>query len=113
MQLDKLCKKIMLTKGSEDYKKAQKIANDFTDWSKTQRWNDSSYFPIAFENLGWALTVIEKTETFAAKIAETVDKTMESHGYQVAYLSSKQAWILACCVVENGLDIERKSIYGI
>ena len=102
----------MITKGTEDYKKASKLANELSDYANVNRRNNS-YFDIAFENLGRVITVVENTNTFAANIAKTVDNTMKPGSWQVAYLSSKQAWILACCVVENNLDIERKSIYGI
>jgi hypothetical protein len=96
----------MLTKGTEDYKKASKMANKLQDLANVERWNNNSYWNIAFCNFGHAIDNIKKTNTFAAKIAETVDKSMNPYGFKIANLSSKQAWILACCMVENNISID-------
>lgn len=66
----------MLQKGSEQYKQAQKLANEIKDMAGTDRWNNNSYFDIDFESLGKFISQIQKIDGFAAKIAETVDKTM-------------------------------------
>lgn len=42
---------------------------------------------------------------FAAKIAETVDKTMNPYGKKVAFISDKQSWILAVAAVENNITL--------
>ena len=42
----------MLQKGSEQYKQAQKLANEIKDMAGTDRWNNNSYFDIAFNALG-------------------------------------------------------------
>lgn len=37
---------------SEQYKQAQKLANEIKDMAGTDRWNNNSYFDIAFNALG-------------------------------------------------------------
>lgn len=93
----------MLTKGSQEYKKAQELANEIMDLASTNRRNNS-YFDIAFNKLGLIIGKLQKTETFAAKIADTVDKTMNPYGFQVANVSSKQAWILASTAIELNIN---------
>lgn len=66
----------MLQKGSEQYKQAQKLANEIKGMAGTDRWNNNSYFDIAFNALGQFISKVQATDGFAAKIAETVDKTM-------------------------------------
>lgn len=70
----------MLQKGSEQYKQAQKLANEIKDMAGTDRWNNNSYFDIAFNALGQFISKVQATDGFAAKIAETVDKTMNPYG---------------------------------
>ena len=38
----------MLQKGSEQYKQAQKLANEIKDMAGTDRWNNNSYFQHRF-----------------------------------------------------------------
>ena len=52
-------------------------------------------YDLAFENLGRFIDRIKSTPEFAAKIAETIDKSMNPYARRVARISSKQAWILA------------------
>lgn len=92
----------MITKGTEDYKKAQKLANQIQNYASTSRTN--SFFNIAFEGLGRFIENIKDLGIFASQIAETVDKSMDVYGYSVANVSSKQAWILACAAVENNVE---------
>lgn len=42
----------MLQKGSEQYEQVQKSANEIKDMAGTDRWNNNSYFDIAFNALG-------------------------------------------------------------
>lgn len=95
----------MLQKGSEQYKQAQKLANEIKDMAGTDRWNNNSYFNIAFESLGKFISQIQKIDGFAAKIAETIDKTMNPYGKKVAFISEKQSWILAVAAVENNITL--------
>lgn len=48
---------------------------------------------------------VQATDGFAAKIAETVDKTMNPYGKKVAFISDKQSWILAVAAVENNITL--------
>lgn len=93
-----------MEKGTENYKKAQEIANKLQSYAGTQRWNQRSFFDIAFEEVGIFLSKIEELGNFAAQVAETCDKSMNPYGAVVARVSSKQAWIIACAAVENGID---------
>ena len=88
---------------TNDYKEKQTVARKIEDYANTERWNNHSYFPIAFDELGKLITIISKLDCFAAKVAETIDKTMDPYGFKVANVSSKQAWILACAAVENNI----------
>ena len=95
----------MLQKGSSEYKQAQSIANEIKSLADTDRWNNNSYFDIAFESLGKFISQIQKIDGFATKIAETVDKTMNPYGKKVAFISEKQSWILAVAAVENNITL--------
>lgn len=98
----------MITKGTAEYGKAQKIANTLQDMAKTERWNSNTLFNLYFEPFWKALNEVKKLGNFASQVAESVDKTCDPYGYKIASLSSKQAWILSCAIVEN--DIELKYI---
>ena len=93
-----------IEKGTEAYKNAQTIANKIQDYAGKQRWNNNSFFSIALDTLSQFLGQIMTLDCFAAQIAKTVDSTINPYGYQVARCSSKQAWILACAAVENGIN---------
>lgn len=99
-------KEIMKTivKGTEAYAQAQKIANLLQAYAEATRWNENHSFNVGFEYIGAFLNKIRAIDCFAAKVAETVEKTMNPYGYKVAAVSSKQAWILACAAVENGIE---------
>lgn len=84
---------------------AQKLANEIKDMAGTDRWNNNSYFDIAFNALGQFISKVQATDGFAAKIAETVDKTMNPYGKKVAFISDKQSWILAVAAVENNITL--------
>ena len=90
---------------TNDYQTKQLVARKIEHAAAIQRWNQHSLFDIYFEALGRLVyDVMQLKETFAAKVAETVDKTMNPYGYKVAAVSNKQAWIIACAVVENNID---------
>lgn len=93
-----------IIKGTEEYKKAQQIANKIQRNADMERWNNHSYFPIALEDLARFLLQIMKLDCFAAQVAKTVDNTIDGHGFKVAHVSSKQCWILACAAVENNIE---------
>ena len=82
----------------------QKMAQKLVEWAATERWNQNSFFNIALEDLAGFLQKIMALDCFAAKIAETVDKSINPYGHHVANISEKQAWILACAAVENNIE---------
>lgn len=93
-----------ITKGTEAYTQAQKLANKIQNYADIERWNNHSFFGIALEDLARFLCQIMSLDCFAAQIAKTVDSTIDCYGYKVARCSSKQAWILACAAVENNIN---------
>lgn len=93
----------MLTKGSQEYKKAQELANQIQNWADTERMHVTSFHNASIE-LGCLIHNIKKTDTFAAKIAETIEKSMNPYSYILARVSSKQAWVLACAAVELNIN---------
>lgn len=93
----------MITKGSNEYKKAQEIANKIQGWADTERMHTTLFHDASIE-LGCLINAVKKTDTFAAKIAETIEKSMRPNGFILANISSKQAWIIACAVVENNIE---------
>lgn len=96
----------MIKKGTEDYKKAQKLANELVEIANYERWNDNTMFNIMFNPFALFLDKIIETDTFASKIAKTVSDKMNPYGYKIANVSQKQAWILACCAIENDIKQE-------
>lgn len=94
----------MITKGTAEYKQAQELANSIQKYAEVDRWNNNSFFEIAFNKLGAFIGKIQDLEVFAAQIANTVDNSMNPYGRKVANVSSKQAWILAVAAVENNIN---------
>lgn len=95
----------MLVKGSKDYKKAQELANELVNIADYERRNNNSIFESYFNQLGSFLSRIESLDVFASKIAKSIDDKMNPYGFKVAYISSKQAWILACASIENNVEL--------
>lgn len=93
-----------MEKGTENYKKAQEIANKLQNYAGTQRWSQHSFFEIAYNEVGRFIAKLMEIDGFASQVAATIDKTMSPYGYAVARVSSKQAWILACAAVEKGIE---------
>lgn len=94
----------MLQKGSKDYKKAQKLANKIFDWANT--YKGSSAYDYAEMDIEEVLdAAIEKCQGFGVEVAKTVKKTMSVFTNIVARCSSKQAWIIACTLVEQGIEM--------
>ena len=61
----------MLQKGSQDYKKAQKLANKIFDWANT--YKGSSEYDFAEIDIEEVLdTAIEKCQGFGVEVAKTV-----------------------------------------
>ncbi|GIM60068.1 hypothetical protein CAPN008_01180 [Capnocytophaga canis] len=93
----------MLVKGSKEYQVASKLAKKIIAYSQYQRRD--SYYKIAFEKLGRFVYELRKTSGFASQVAETIDKQIDEYrDRQLAFISDKQAWILACAAIENGIE---------
>lgn len=95
----------MIQRGTLNYKKAQKIANTLVDYAALERRNNNFYFNLHFEEVARFMMKIKELNVFASQIAETVESKMDACGFKLAYISSKQAWILACAAVENEIEL--------
>lgn len=95
-----------LVKGTADYKKAQNLANEITRIAGYQRWNNNTLFDLYFNPFYRFIMKIKNLGVFASKIAETIDSQANPFGYQIARVSDKQAWILACAAVENNINLD-------
>ena len=96
----------MLQKGTPEYSEAQKLANEIVRIASKGRYNDNTLFNLYFDPFSRFLNQIEKTDTFGAQVAKTINEKMNPYGYQVANISSKQAWIIACTAIENNIKEE-------
>lgn len=91
---------------SNDYQAKQMIARRLEGDAAAKRQNNMN----AFEALQTKIedlcdAIIEKAAgQFAAAVAETVKKSANPYAFTPARVSSKQAWILACAAVENGIE---------
>lgn len=97
----------MITKGTENYKHAQEMANTLTNLADIRKSDKGPFryespYEEEVKSLNKALQQIISFGGFAANVAETVLKSVGKYA-KVAYISDKQAWILACAIVENGI----------
>lgn len=95
----------MLQKGTTEYRKAQTVANDLRDLAAMDKWNNNSIFELSFGQIDAFLEKVKETNTFAAKVAETVLGKMNPYNQKVAFISDKQSWILAAAAVEAGIEL--------
>lgn len=92
-----------VTKGTENYKKAQILANELVKIASYERWNNNSLFELFYDRMGDFLDKIKELNCFAAQVATTIESKMNPYGFKIANISSKQAWILACASIENNI----------
>ena len=90
-------------KGTENYKKAQTLANELVRVASYERWNNNSLFELFYDRMGDFLDKIKELNCFAAQVATTIESKMNPYGFKIANVSSKQAWILACASIENNI----------
>ena len=95
-------------KGTENYREAQKLANNLVRIASYERWNNNTLFELFYDRLGNFLDKIKELDCFAAQVASTIESKMNPYGFKIAYISPKQAWILACASIEN--NVTEKSI---
>ena len=62
---------------------------------------------LCVDDFGRIIDAVAGLEGFAGEVAKTVAKTIG--GPSVARCSSKQAWIIACAIVENNMHFDRLS----
>ena len=91
-------------KGNKYYRAAQEIANELV-WMAGVGRNDGNAFSRAFDSVGFFCHDIQQVSGFAANVAKTVHDRMSPYGKQVAYISPKQAWVLAVAAVENRIAL--------
>jgi hypothetical protein len=98
----------MLTKGTKEYNEASELAKKIERYSSFHIQFNSSMYKIAFNDLGYFISQIQKLNVFASQIATTIDNQMMSahNGETVARISSKQAWILACAAIESNITLK-------
>lgn len=93
----------MLVKGSANYKKAQKLAEEIEGAAQCTK-RDREYYDVEFASVEKFLNDVKSLNVFASNIAETVLNTMSFQNFQVAKISNKQSWILACAAIENNIE---------
>jgi hypothetical protein len=86
-----------------NYQDVTRVVNIIKGCSSIQRENNEERFEKAFYYMGDFLDLVKKTKTFAAQIADTILDHMDPYHKQVAFISDKQAWVLARCAVENNI----------
>lgn len=96
----------MLQKGSEQYRAAQKLANELQQIANYERWNNNNSYKLHFDPFYRFLNEIIKLNVFASNVAKTIDDRCQCYGFKIANVSSKQAWVLACAAIENNIDFE-------
>lgn len=100
----------MITKGTEDYKRAQELANDIKRVAGYNEWKDNSLFNLWNDSFDRFVREVANTDTFGANIAKTVYASMEANegrrDRSMANVSDKQAWILATTAIELGISFE-------
>ena len=96
---------------SERYKATQALANEIQGWADKDRnfiqgsSGGVNLYSQSDESLGRYLGEVQKHGGFAANVAASVEKTLKyGTGYgKVAFMSSKQAWVLAKAGVEHAI----------
>lgn len=92
----------MITKGTENYSKAQQIANDLTRLADFNKNYNTSY-GMYEEKISLFFMQIRNKGGFAAQVIDTVEKSLGRHTDRLMWISSKQSWIIACSAVENNI----------
>ncbi len=81
----------------------QNVANALVKIAYTNKWNQNSIYQVYLEKLARLLFPIRDNGGVAGEVAATVIKSLDNAKGQLAYISSKQAYILATAAVELGL----------
>ncbi len=95
----------MITKGTTEYREAQKTANIIEDYSLEVVSVKDSSSQQKYDELHWALSMVQKLGVFASQVAETLLGQM-NRSHRMPNVSSKQAWIIACAMIENEIYLD-------
>jgi hypothetical protein len=63
------------------------------------------FFEMCYEKLATALENVMKLQGFASQVATSVNNNMNPNRSKMVAISSKQAWIIACAMVENNIEL--------
>lgn len=112
--------RMTIQKGTPEYKEAQGLAKalklnadespsyGWYNLSDSERWDDSQ------ERLENALAQVNKHgNDFEKSVAQSVAKTIRPYGKggKVAFMSEKQAWVIAKSLVETHVNV-KKEVFG-
>lgn len=94
---------------TEQLQETKKLANLLQSLSGCDRWNNNSRFTMFYDPMYRFLAAVEKTDTFGAKVANSVRAKAEDYEKRAKkmafpFFSSKQAWCIACAAIENGIE---------
>ena len=92
-----------IEKGTSDYQQATSLANELQRVAAYDKWNNSILKDIAYEPFFNFIEEVEKVNGFASQVAATIKSKMSAFNNQIAYVSPKQAWVLACAAIENNI----------
>lgn len=95
----------MISKGTAEYREAQKNANIIQDFSMEVVTPKNPQSKQKFTELHLVLTEVKKLGVFASQVAETLLSQMDKTT-RMPRVSSKQSWIIACAMVENEVYID-------
>lgn len=94
-----------MEKGSKEYKKAQELANELVRIASYDKWYDNTLYNTYYDIFYNFLNKIENLDVFASKVAKSVYEKNFKQTKRIAYISSKQAWVLACAAIDNGIEL--------
>ncbi len=91
---------------TNDYEMKQKVARHIESVAERSAYNTMSSYAEYYNDFYRFINNIKHLEgVFAAQVAKTIEeRAPKNYKSRVAYVSSKQAWILACAAVENGIE---------
>jgi hypothetical protein len=95
----------MIAKGTKEYQEAGKTAKELQTIANYERRNNNSLYNLYYNDFYYLMTKLQKLNIFASKIAKTIDEACQVNSFKIANLSSKQAWILACAMIENNITL--------
>lgn len=93
----------MVTKGTQNYKKAQEIANELSSYAKASKNFYNGYEMSVDKIAHFTMALRDAKVGFASQVAETIYNSCGT-GFTAARISDKQAWICACAAVENNIE---------